>query len=616
MSARKPTRKPQSRSRQANDPGSAGEPAGNAARFPGNALVYGLIIAASLLAFANAWPNALVFDDRVFADFNRFAGLGLGDLLRFFTEDLWAASGDDSSLYRPLLLLLVAGEAAVFRDWMAGYHLVNIGLHALASALVYGFIRRVLQRSGQSPLEATRYALLAALVFAVHPVHTEVVNSIFNGSEILVTLGAMGGLSWFLDRQQAQPLKAWLGLNGIFLLVLLCRESAAALPLLVVAVLFLTGPDPWPQRLRACVPVVSMILPLGIYLALRVHALGGGPELPVDDIATEPLAEYGVDIGLAKLAPAIVLWFEALKHLVWPHPLQIYYDPMPIPAWLAAALQLVIIALATLAWLRRQPLWLAGLAFFYLAILPSSRIISEPGVQAMLSDRILYLPSVGFVILLAPALRWLVQKTDYKAAVAATLAIIMVMVPLSWARNADWADDITLFEADYRKLAVKKPILSTLVAAHLRENNPKRAAAICDENRAQLRAGHASGTHCGSAYGQLGRFRDAEQAYLDVSPGQARVFAYFNLGLMYLHLGREAEARERIAAAIEAEPKPFMKHYLEAVALVQLHPGNRERLLEARALLQKALELQPQHVDSRAELDLLNQTLQQLERTD
>ena len=78
---------------------------------------------------------------------------------------------------------------------------------------------------------------------------------------------------------------------------------------------------------------------------------------------------------------------------------------------------------------------------------------------------------------------------------------------------------------------------------------------------------------------------------------------------MYLHLGREAEARERIAAAIAAEPKPFMKHYFEAVALAQLYPGDRERLLEAQALLRKALELQPQHVGSRAELDLLNQKL-------
>ncbi len=608
MSARKPTRKPHSRSRKTNDPDPANGPSPKQARNLGNGLAYGLIIAVTLVAFANAWPDNLVFDDRVFADYTRFSGLGPGDLLRFFTEDLWAASGERSSLYRPLLLLLVAGESALFKDWMAGYHLVNIGLHVLATLLVFGFVRRLLQRCGHAEGEAIRLALLAALVFGVHPIHAEVVNSVFNGSEILVTIGVMGGLSWFLDRLDERPVQAWFGLNLAFLLVLLCRESGASMPLLVVATLWLTRPDPWLQRLRTCIPVLSMLVPLGIYLALRSQALGGAAAAP-ETAATPVLAEYGLDFGLAKLGPAIVLWFESLKHLVWPHPLQIYYDPTQIPVWLTLAVQLVILAGAFFAWWRQQPVFLAGLLFFYAAILPSSRIISEPGVYAMVSDRILYLPSVGFVIMLAFGLRALARKLDFRMAAAATLAIMMAMVPLTWARNADWADDVNLFETDYRKLTVKDPILNTLLAAHLRENNPKRAGEICDENRQLIREGHSSATHCGAAYGLLGRFDDAEQAYLAVNTPLVRGFANLNLGLMYLHLGREAEAKERFELAIAAEPMPFMKLYFRAVALIQMYPRNRDRLLEAQALLQQALELQPQHVESRLELDSLNRRL-------
>ena len=616
MPQRKPSRKVQSPPRKAANPASSspgkaahgGSPGYGRGHNLANGLAYTVLIVFTLLAFANAWPNNLTFDDRVFVDPNRFSGLGPGDLLHFFTEDLWAASGEDSSLYRPLLLLLIAAQSLLFGDWLAGYHLVNIGLHVLATLLVYGFICRLLQACGQQRNEVRQFALLAALLFGVHPIHTEVVNSIFNGSEILVTIGVIGGLTWFLDRQDKQPVKAWLGLNLVFLLVLFCRESGAALPLLAIAVIWLTRADPWPQRLRACAPVVSLLLPLGIYLALRSHALAGDA-LPAAEPSVEPLADYGMDFSLAKLAPAIILWFEALKNLLWPHPLQIYYDPPHTSVWLALAAQVVLLAGAVIAYLRKQPLVLIGLGFFYLAILPSSRIISEPGVIAVMSDRLMYLPSVGLVIIFAAGLRLLVQKTSRNAAVVATLVITLVMIPLAWARNGDWADDIRLFETDYRKLEIKKPIVGTLLAAHLRQQNFSRAVEICDENRQLIRAGHTMGAHCGSAYSQVKRFDDAEQAYLAVESKAVRVFADFNLGLMYFNLDRRAEAEKHIALAIAAEPKPFLKNFFKAVALIQMHPRDRTSLLEAQSLLQQALELQPQHIESREELELLNQKL-------
>jgi tetratricopeptide (TPR) repeat protein len=79
--------------------------------------------------------------------------------------------------------------------------------------------------------------------------------------------------------------------------------------------------------------------------------------------------------------------------------------------------------------------------------------------------------------------------------------------------------------------------------------------------------------------------------------------------MMYVHLGRRDEAEEYFAQALAAETKPFLKKYFEAVAMIQLHPANRSSQLAARALLEQALELQPQHVESRRELELLNQAL-------
>jgi len=582
-----------------------------------NGLAYAVLIVFALIAYANAWPDNLAFDDRVFADSSRFSGLSPGDVLRFFTEDLWAASGDDSSLYRPLLLVMIAAESQVFGGWMAGYHLVTIGLHVFATLLVYGFISQLLQICGQQRGEARQIALLAALLFGVHPIHTEVVNSVFNGSEILATIGVVGGLKWFLDYLDKQPVRAWLGLNLVYLLVLFCRESGAALPLLAVAILWLIRSDSWQHRLRACVPVVSLLLPLAIYLALRSHALGAAAVLqesrvPQPEEADQliSLARYGMHFGLANLLPAAGMWFEALKIQLWPHPLQIYYDPPQTSIWLALAAQVAILASAIMAYVHKRPLFLIGLVFFYLAILPSSRIVGEPGLNPGLSDRALYLPSVGFAIVLAYGFRLLARKFSLNAAVIATLVITAVLIPLTLARNADWANDILLFETDYLKLRTKNPILNTMLAAQLREHNYARAVEICDKNRQVIFAGQGLGAHCGTAYGQVHRYRDAEQAYLSVKPGSmGAAFAHFNLAMMYIHLGRRAEAEEHIALAVAAEPKAFLRYYFKAVALIQMHPSDRNSLLDAQALLQQALELQPQHTESRKELELLNQRL-------
>ena len=73
----------------------------------------------------------------------------------------------------------------------------------------------------------------------------------------------------------------------------------------------------------------------------------------------------------------------------------------------------------------------------------------------------------------------------------------------------------------------------------------------------------------------------------------------------------ETEAEEYFSRALAAEKQPFLRKYFEAVAMVQLHPSDRDSLLAARALLEQALELQPQHIESRQELEALNQRLRE-----
>ncbi|MEJ8567312.1 tetratricopeptide repeat protein [Elongatibacter sediminis] len=596
-----------------------------------------LLACIAVAAFANAWPDMLTYDDRVFVDHVRFSGIGLGDIGRFFVEDLWAASGVESGLYRPLLLIFISVQAWLFDDWLAGYHGVSILLHALATLLVHGLVSHVLENSGVRRAVATPSAWLAAVVFAVHPVHAEAVNSVFNTSEILVCIGLTGGLAWFLRRLDQRPLTAWTGLSLIYLLVLLCRESGAALPALAVALIWLTRTDPWPSRLRTCLPVFVLLIPLGLYLGLRGHALAPPPPAPKavsaeiqnavpanetgkttpDRTDSErsrpglPLRPSGIAFQPDRMASAVRLWFASIEHLLWPHPLLVEYEPPDAPLWIAILTQLALVGAAFWLFLQRsRPALLAGLTFFYLALLPSSRIFGQADFAPGLADRILYTPSVGMTLALAAGIAWILRNRTPRVAVSAIAVLSLVLVSLTWARNTEWTSDTILLESDYAKSANKRRLLNSLISAQLRAGNDARAREICDVHAQALLEKASWGVQCGMAYGRSGRFADAEKAFRAATRHRdSRAFAHANLAMLLAHLGRQDEAGTEFDRAVATEKVPFLREYFAALKLIRLYASDRTRLEEARAHLLRSLELQPQHVAAREELEQLDARL-------
>lgn len=583
-------------------------------RFRTTALPLILLVLATLAAYANAWPDNLTFDDKAFAASERFSGLSLSDISRFFTEDLWAASGSATGLYRPLLLVTIAMDAYLYGDWAAGYHLTNILLHLLVTILVYGFIRQLLLiRGSQSPL-SNHAALLAAMVFAVHPVHAEVVNSIFNRSGLLVSVGVIGGLWWFLRTMQSQPIKAWKGLALIYLFVLMCKESGVILPGLAVALLWLFTPGNWRDHFRQSIPVLWLLIPLGVYFALRANALdvpglphaASGPEIK----QISSVVDSKLHVDWARLLGATRVWFDALKIMIWPHPLKLYHNGFSTNAWIGLVLQLTLISGAIVGFRQKRYGLITGLAFFYIAMLPASRIIGVTAVVPHFAERYVYLPSAGLAIALAFGLNSLAKRFDLRAAMAPVLIALIMLTPITWARNAQWASDVLLYESDYRNGRQWGPILRLTVGAHLQEQNYSRAVEICDSHTGKLKKLGEFSNRCGTAYGQVGRYDDAEQAFLlAMNNRKVAALAHSNLAGMYLHLGRKSDAKKHFELATVTEPQPALREFYKSHMLIELYPSDRARLLEAKSHLERALQLQPQLVPARQSLERLNKVL-------
>ena len=572
-----------------------------------------LLAIATLAAYANAWPNVLVHDDRFFAGSARFSSWL--DFSRFFTEDLWAASGVRSGLYRPMLLISLFVDSRLYGDWMAGYHLSNIFLHMLVTFAVFGFIRQLLRMSNTQSSSADLYAFLAALVFCVHPVHAEVVNSIFNRSELLVALGGTAGLWWFLNYLDSRAFMAWAGLAVAYLLTVFSKESAVVLPGLAVSLVLIFTPGDWRSRLRKCLPALWLLIPLTVYLVLRAQALA----LPVsmdtsgvrEHTEIETLINISSFLDWQMILKTTGVWGMAFKVQVWPWPLKLHHeDPSVIFQWCALVLHLALIASAIFQYRKKRFGLIAGLVFFYIAMLPASRFIGLLGASPHMAERFLYFPSVGLVISLAFGLRFLGCRFSTTMAMAPVMLVLLVLTPICLARNAEWANEIGLFESEYRKGSRDGVTLRLLTGARLQEKNISRVVEICDLHAEQQKKYGRYSDHCAIAYSHLGRNEEAERAFLFATgKNESKTQAHANLALFYLRLDRRDEAREHYELAVETERDPALRAYRKGELLVMLHRNDRAKLIEAKTYFEEALRLQPHLALARLRLERLNKTL-------
>ncbi|MBI3098302.1 MAG: tetratricopeptide repeat protein [Planctomycetes bacterium] len=243
--------------------------------------------------------------------------------------------------------------------------------------------------------------VVAAMLFAVHPAHTDAVDSVVQRSEILATCGVLVGLwaGWQADAQTGRRRMLLLVLAGVAYLVGLgSKETAVVLPILwlvhdAFAGASLRGaPDRRKKYLAAGIALL-------VYLAARFHALG---------LETSTRAAFGdVDL-LTRAATMTAVFGDYLRLLILPHPLCADYAANANPGVFcrtfgddrAAVGALVISAAGVLgawSWRRRSPIgvWLPWVP---IGLLPVSNLFPIGAIQA---ERFCYLPSVGACVALA-----------------------------------------------------------------------------------------------------------------------------------------------------------------------------------------------------------------------
>jgi len=351
----------------------------------------------------------------------------------YFTEHVWAHMPDIAAqFYRPLFLIWLRINYALFGAQPAGWHFTSVLAHVVAAVLLYAMVLRL----GKDRL----LAATAAIIFAVYPVHAESVAWVSGSADVLLAIASFVCILAFSRDDRRSRL---IGVTA-FTAALLLKETAAVLLPLVFVEIYLN--DEGPHRMRdtgrRIVPLVAVFI---VYLGLRFAALSGFGAATAD----VPFAVAAASI------PRLLWWY--LTNLFWPANLSAFHDFEIAPVTFASvALPLIgILTVAVVFWAMvryvasssaEKKLSILAIALIVLPIIPVLKI-SSLDLTNLVHERYLYLPSAGLCILLAIGLNRIVEAAlpSREAGLLITGTVAAVLATITVRESRIWHYEIALY---------------------------------------------------------------------------------------------------------------------------------------------------------------------------
>ncbi len=404
----------------------------------------------ALLAVASSWVgirNGFTYDDVYIVEKNT-AIRSLENWWRLFGQSYWPAQwGSDG--YRPVTMLAYMLEWAVAGGKAWVFHAANISLYAIVSFMVFFLARTVLPLAG---------ALLAGVLFAVHPVHVEAVAGIVGQAELLVAAFVIPAVAIYIKGRNGNgfTISRQVAVCVLFALACFSKEHGIVLPVLLLAAELIVVTDKAPIRARFVKlrPFVLTLVAIGLGYLLAHDKVSRGTSMGFHPYVAFSTNNVGDDGRVWTMFGFVPDW---IRLLIWPARLQAEYGPPEYPVvgeFAAYQVPGMLILLATIALIvvaarRKSRAVSFGLTFAFIALLPTSNFLVATGL--LLAERTLFLPSVGAMVAVGACVPWIYKRiTIPPLRVAIAGAFILAASLGVWRshnRSQVWKDNETLFTA-------------------------------------------------------------------------------------------------------------------------------------------------------------------------
>lgn len=390
-------------------------------------------------------------DDIIYSTENAATKKGIHGVPDVFTHgslNYYTIEPTNSGVYRPVTLLTFCIEFELFKTFSPRIgHLINVFLYFLVLCLT-GVILVRLFSIKKLPL---LLPLLVLLLYALHPIHTEVVASIKSRETLLSAFFVFGALYLWLISIDKQGYIFKICIGVIFLLALMSKEEG----LTFIAVVFLVSYVFFKMSiLRSLKETAPFLLAATVYLILRSLALDNSIQT-YNSVLNNVI--YSQD-GSERLATNLYIYLYYIKLLIYPFPLSMDYSFSQITpktfanGWVMVSffffLCLIIAAFKGLS--KRTMIGFAIL--YYLSTFSIfSNFTESITIGATVGERFMFLPSLGFCIILVYGLYLLAKKISSNKVVPIILAVFipvsLVYSIKSFSRTKVWSDNITLYKS-------------------------------------------------------------------------------------------------------------------------------------------------------------------------
>ena len=555
-----------------------------------------LALVATLAAYLNGIQHPFVFDDP-YQIVTNDAVHSWRFIPQYFTSDVWPHTNSlvGGSYYRPIFqmwLLLNYKIGGLNPVW---WHVTSLILHLLVTLSVFALAKMLVND------EVT--AGITALLFGLHPVHVEAVTWISGVTEPLLAIFFVASFLCYLQSKRRRSL-IWPVLSLVlYAFSLWSKETALMLPGIIFLYRWIqpnAAADSEPHTslhrvkngLRDALPYIGLTV---VYLGIRYLALKG---------FMRPLTPLPITT-LIYSWPSILVFYVRL--LVWPFGLSVFYDTPYVKSPQVQNFIFPLLVLAALSlgfyFLAKRNRMIAFLSFWMLLpILPvlNFSVFTE---GELAHDRYLYLPSIGFCMLLAMAVRKLKKGSSIflrlpLSQVAAVLLLAGVFAGVTARQNKFWSSDFSL-SARGVEIAPGNTMAANNLATEMAVRGDYDHAIPLFRQVIERRPNYwLPNFNLGYVYYRLGDLREAEHYLrnaIKISPADGAQHRF--LGFTLLEMGRKVEAEESLRRAIALQPNAPEQHYALGTLLEE-----RRDFSGALKEFQMESQVNPKHAEAKQKI--------------
>lgn len=415
---------------------------------PGNMLKQCVILAVLAIAvYANSLPNSFSFDDPPFIlDNQAVHGFSIQHLKAVFT------SIPNGVEYLPVKDLTYMLDYSLWGLNPFGYHLSNLIFFVLALVALYIFFEQVTAAEdagvSRNPFTA---AFLGAVIYAVHPVHTESVACASQRKDIVSGFLYFTALILYMKSMRAGEKKEELYLSSLILFILaaLSKMTTIIMPFSVLLLELYFGPTPTPPKRGLF--IVKRLLRTAPFFALAALLSRLGVA-----VAKGTGVYSRMQLSLAvRVSGAFKAVWVYLKILFLPYSLKVWHKFDPPDGLFTPAFAVYVAATAILVCLivlfrKRYKVVSFSAAWMLTSMIP---VVGLFPTTMVITERYMFLPSAGFCLALGWIFSRAIGRLNGKAARAAAMGaclLIAICSALAIERNFEWKNNMTLFEADLK----------------------------------------------------------------------------------------------------------------------------------------------------------------------